>query len=256
MNTQKASKINQLVSQWPRGTVFTQIHLSRLGYYHELVKTYRKSKWIDPIGTGACKLHNDRVDWFGGLYALQKQLNLAVHAGGRTALELHGYVHYGRPVETTCSLFGAPKARLPSWFISYNWDVEINYKASGFLPYDVAKSFSEYKHKEFIVRISGPERASMEMLYHVPDNQGFDEALKIMETLYTLRPDLVQELLVNCRSVKVKRLFLYMAEKLQLPWFHQLKTERIDLGEGKRLIVSNGVLDKKYLITVAEDYDV
>jgi hypothetical protein len=38
----------------------------------------------------------------------------------------------------------------------------------------------------------------MEMLYYVPSDQGFDEALKIMESLMSLRPRMVQTLLENC----------------------------------------------------------
>jgi len=253
MNTKIKSKINHLVSNWPRGTVFPQLDLSRSGYYHDLVKSYRKSQWIEQVGVGAFKLVNDQIDWFGGLYALQCQLNLPIHVGGKTALELKGYAHYGRLVENVCFLFGAEGSRLPNWFRNYNWRVQIIYKATGFLPMTVAKSFSEYQHKEFSIRISAPERAALEMLYYVPDKQGFDEALKIMETLVSLRPELMQELLERCQFVKVKRLFMYMAERLALPWFRELKTDLIDLGQGKRVIVTNGVLDKKYLITVAKE---
>jgi hypothetical protein len=39
-----------------------------------------------------------------------------------------------------------------------------------------------------------------------------------MEGLNTLRPDLVQELLEKCSSVKVKRLFMHLAEQFQHPW--------------------------------------
>ena len=42
--------------------------------------------------------------------------------------------------------------------------------------------------------ISTPELATMEMLYLIPNEQSFDEAMKIMEGLTTLRPQLVQ----NC----------------------------------------------------------
>lgn len=205
---------------------------------------------------GAFKLFNDQIDWFGGLYALQQQLSLPVHAGGKTALELKGYAHYGRMANSVCFLFGAERSRLPRWFRNYNWDGQIIYKASGFLPMNVAKSFSEFQHKEFSIRISAPERAVLEMLYYVPEKQGFDEALKIMEILVSLRPQLMQEHLEKCQLVKVKRLFLYMAEKLALPWFQQLKPNRIDLGRGKRVIVTDGVLDKKYLITVVEERSV
>ena len=42
--------------------------------------------------------------------------------------------------------------------------------------------------------------------------------------------------LEECRSVKVKRLFLFMAEKARHAWFEALDLDRIDLGSGKRVI--------------------
>jgi hypothetical protein len=72
----------------------------------------------------------------------------------------------------------------------------------------------------------------------------------------TLRPDKVQLLLELCSSVKVKRLFLYMAEKQNHFWFNDLDLDKINLGAGKRMIVKNGVLDAKYQITVLKESQV
>ena len=93
----------------------------------------------------------------------------------------------------------------------------------------------------------------MERLYYVPSDQGFDEAGRIMESLMSLRPKMIQTLLEHCRQIKVKRLFLYLADKLHLPWFEGLDLGRIDTGKGKRVIEANGILDKKYLITVPRE---
>ena len=64
---------------------------------------------------------------------------------------------------------------------------------------------------------------------------------------------MIQTLLEHCRQIKVKRLFLYLADKLHLPWFEGLDLGRIDTGKGKRVIEANGILDKKYLITVPRE---
>jgi tRNA-binding EMAP/Myf-like protein len=93
----------------------------------------------------------------------------------------------------------------------------------------------------------------MEMLYLVPEKVSFEESLLIMESLVTLRPEIVQKLLEICRFVKVKRLFMYMAEKHRHPWVGKLNLSRIDLGRGKRRIVSGGELDPKYQITVPRE---
>ena len=93
----------------------------------------------------------------------------------------------------------------------------------------------------------------MEMLYLIPNEQSFDEALKITEGSTTLRSQFIQSLLEECNSVKVKPLFLYMAEKSQHTWFKELDLTKLNLGSGKRVVVQNGVLDKKYHITVPRD---
>lgn len=253
MNTQKTNKLNQLISGWQRGVVYTQSYLSRLGYYHDLIKTYKRNGWLESVGRGAYKLPKDPVDVFGGMYALQQQLQLPVHVGGRTALVLKGYGHYVRVEGETFYLFAPVGTRLPKWFIQKKWGAQICFKATNLFSKDIKSSFTEHRHKEFSVKISAPERAAMEMLYYVPSQQGFDEALRIMEGLMTLRPELVQQLLENCKSVKVKRLFLYMSEKADLPWFDELNLAKIDIGSGKRVIVDDGVLDKKYLITVPRE---
>lgn len=65
----------------------------------------------------------------------------------------------------------------------------------------------------------------------------------------------VQAVLEACRSVKVKRLFLWFVERHAHPWFGRLDLKRIDLGRGKRQIVVGGRLDSKYQITVPETLD-
>jgi hypothetical protein len=92
------------------------------------------------------------------------------------------------------------------------------------------------------------------MLHLVPKRQSFDEAVKIMEGLTTLRPKLVQELLEKCNSVKVKRLLLFITEKNDHLWMGELDLTKINLGAGKRVIVQDGFLDKKYQITVPRKY--
>ena len=90
----------------------------------------------------------------------------------------------------------------------------------------------------------------MECLYLVSEKQDLQECYKLMEGLNNLRPTLVQQLLEQCSSIKVKRLFLYLAEKAGHEWFRRLDLKKIDLGSGKRCVVKQGVYIEKYKITV------
>jgi hypothetical protein len=51
----------------------------------------------------------------------------------------------------------------------------------------------------------------------------------------------------------VNRLFLFMAEKHEHPWIEELALSDINLGSGKRVIIKNGALNKKYQITVPRE---
>jgi len=250
MNTENRTKINQLIQQWPRGTVSTTSALLSKGFSSELIRIYKNSLWIQPIGRGAYALYGDEVGWTGGLYGLQSQLDLSVHPGGKTALELKGFSHYLAETTKKVFLYGLRGEKLPAWFRQHNWRVKIIYSPTNLFPADCQEGFSEYQEKGFSLRISTPERAALEMVYHLPDEVSFEEAYLIAENLITLRPSVVQALLECCRSVKAKRLFMFLAEKHQHPWVQKLDLSKVFFGKGKRVIVKSGVLDSKYNITV------
>jgi hypothetical protein len=56
-----------------------------------------------------------------------------------------------------------------------------------------------------------------------------------------------------CKSVKVKRLFFWFAERHQHAWLKQIDKSKVNLGTGKRMLVKGGKLDTKYLITMPDD---
>ena len=60
--------------------------------------------------------------------------------------------------------------------------------------------------------MSAPERAVLEYLDGLRAETSFEEARELVDGLTTLRPEVLQGLLGACTSVKVKRLFLYLAD--------------------------------------------
>ena len=195
--------------------------------------------------------HGDQVDYLGGIYALQSQLGLSVHPGAGTALSMQGRGHYPRLSPSRVQLFGSRVDNLPNWFRQRDWGVKVDYKLTSFLPPE--SGLVEMAHKGFTVKVSSPARAIMECLYLVPKLQPLTEAFEFMEGLSNLHPASVQELLEICTSVKVKRLFLYLADKAGHEWLDYVKLDRVDLGSGKRAIVSGGIYDAKYQITVPRE---
>ena len=87
--------------------------------------------------------------------------------------------------------------------------------------------------------ISSPERAILELLDALPDNASFHQLDMLMEGLSTLSPARLQTLLVDCRNMKVKRLFYFFAHRLQHAWPKLLDRKTVDLGRGKRMLVQD-----------------
>ena len=94
----------------------------------------------------------------------------------------------------------------------------------------------------------------MECLSLTPNQFSLSEVYELMDGLTTLRPVQAQELLENCKSIKVKRLFLYFAEKTGHSWFKYIDLGKIDLGSGKRSFAQDGVLVSKYQLVVPKEF--
>ncbi len=97
--------------------------------------------------------------------------------------------------------------------------------------------------------VSCPERAILELLDELPARESFHQVDKLFEGLSALSPRKLQTLLQTCRSVKVKRLFFFYADRHHHAWLKRLNKSGVDLGSGKRK------LDRAYQITVPEDLD-
>jgi len=106
---------------------------------------------------------------------------------------------------------------------------------------------------ELKMKVSGAARAMLECLSLTPNQFSLNEAYEIMDGLTTLRPVQVQELLENCKSIKVKRLFLFFAEKTGHSWFKYIDIKKIDLGSGNRSLAKDGVLISKYQLVVPKE---
>lgn len=253
MATVNRTKINQLLLEQPPGVVLQSSWLVEQGYSISLQKHYRKTNWLQALGKGALIRMDDKVGYEGAIYALQRQSGFTVHPGGRTALSLLGKTHYLELSANRVVLFGGSGEKLPAWFKRHNWGVKVDYYETSFLPPGIG--LTELELKTFSIKVSGAARAIMECLYLAPQKQELMECFELMEGLNSLPPKQVQSLLEKCRSVKVKRLFLYLAEKAGHSWFQRLDLKNVDLGKGKRSVVKNGVFVNKYGITVPKELE-
>ena len=251
MSSANGSKINQLLRAWPNGTVAVLPWLEKQGVYQQLVHKYESTSWVRRVGQGAYVKAGDKVEWTGGLYAIQAQLKLPIHVGAKTALQMQGFAHFlpmGKDI--TVSLFGLPNVKLPMWFRQYRWGVKVRYAMTNLFVGAADQGLTKKDMDSYVVNVSTPERAILEVLYGVPLVDSYEEARLLMEGLTTLRPRVVQGLLEKCASVKVKRVFMVLTESCKHAWIRKVDLSKIDFGKGKRMLVRGGRFDPKYNITV------
>lgn len=251
MTTQNKIKLKRLFELMQPNKVITSSLLDKNDVSRHLRRYYQENGWLEPVGRGAYKKPGDTIEWQAGVNGLQNQLDIKVHVGSLSALSIQGLSHYLRLSKETLYLFTPQNTKLPKWFTEYNWDVDLFHKQTSFLPEEVG--IKEIEVKNIKVNVSTPERAILEWLYLAPQYADLVECYNVFEGLVNLKPNLLKELLLTCTSKKVKRLFLYMAEKSNHQWFQFLKTDKIDIGKGDRKITENGYYNSKYKITIPKE---
>lgn len=245
-------KLNELFKAWPSGTVVVQPWLAERQIVRQLANKYVTGGWVTKIGSGTYIKAGDQVNWQGGVYALQQQLNQKVHVGGLTALELLGKAHF-IPLGNNHTLYiythgRSPNRSLPKWLTEYFKTNKFSYVPRAL--FSTKLGLHDLASGNFTIACSTPERALLEALVLVPKKLSFEHAYLLMEGQETLRVDLLQSLLQNCRSYLLKRLFLHLAKKCQLPWFERLNLNSIELGQGKRKIGSGAYYDPEFKLLV------
>lgn len=246
------SKINKLNQDYPKDLVLLSAWLVSQGFPYELQQKYRNSGWLKSIGKGAMLKTNGSLKLIGAIAALQSQANSNLHYGGRTALEIHGRSQYVRFNSSEATLYAEGQYKLPLWVKNNKWDIPYKiFRISLFR--NETLGLTKYEDSSIVVNISTPVRAIMECLALCPNKFPLHEAYELMEGLNNLRPKKVQELLEECKSVKVKRLFLHFAERSEHNWFKYLDLTKINLGTGNRSLINNGILVPKYNLILPQN---
>jgi len=255
MTGKNKRKLNHFMVSSPSGVVLTTEWLQEQGISYKLAWWYVHSGLLERLGMKAYKKAGDNITWAGAVAALQIHMHLRIHVGGKTALQVLGRSHF-LPMQgiRQVTLFADLNVRLPSWLSKKKlWDVDFEiFKTSLFDTKDKLLGIIERPVNGIILQMSCPERAAMEILYLCPKHQSLEEVALLIENLGQLRPAVVQSLLEKCNSIKVKRLFLYFAEKKQHTWLSDLDFKKINLGHGKRVIGAGGKYNSKYKLSLPE----
>jgi hypothetical protein len=252
-------KINELLQQISSGAVISPEWLATAGVSSDRARKLANGGWLQRVGHGAYGRKGDRLTWEGGVYGLQFggiDTQPRFWPGGASALALAGFAHYLNLGGERIHIYGEGRVRLPRWFVEGQWGVGLEFHAPSLFAAG-ATGFADYTPpgRDFVLHISTPERAILEWLAVEPDELLFDSnVVDTFKGLSTLRPRSMQQLLVQCRSVRVKRVFLLLAREAGHAWYGRLELDQIDLGKGKRQLVVGGKLDRQFQITVPETF--
>jgi hypothetical protein len=273
MAGQKQQLLNRLERELPEGVLVDAAWLRRHGYSRQLLNHYVGAQWLEQPTRAVYRRPRGSLRWQQVVISVQAFLSYPLVVGGRTALELQGYVHYLPHEVKQVHLYG-PK-RPPSWLsklrlgvrFAYHNDSKLfrnNLVASQLQSLTEAKKNGQkslndtlteltWGHWEWPLILSTPERALLELLDELPGRETFHQVDVLVQGMTNFSPRRLQKLLADCKSVKVKRLFFFFAERHHHAWLKKLNKQDFDLGKGKRMLVKGGKLDRTHQITVPED---
>ncbi len=254
--------LNRLLNALPEGVAVPSAWLTANGISPQLVRKYVASGWLRPLARGVYARPAQPVAWQGIILGLQCLGGCPLHVGGISALNLQGHAHY-LPLsgETRIHLWShaLDSISLPAWVTAVQLPQEVLLQSGRLFELETGtEGLKEVPTglRDWQLTVAAPERAIMEMLSLVDETAAsFTHAAELFEGLTVLRPGVMQRLLEGCRSIKVRRLFLFLADRQDYAWCRKLQLERIGLGSGKRMVTRGGRLDKRFLITVPEDMD-
>lgn len=265
---QSHAKLNSLLAELGDGWLVPSPWLVSRGYARSLLGYYVQRGWLQSPARGVFVRPGSKPSWQTVVFSLQRLAGMPLHVGGLHALHLHGQDHYLRMGPATVTLYG--RARLPSWVhhlglpeaFSVSPDVKLALTPLG----EAMLAAPEELREAGLALMPGdrpdcpfvasmPERAILELLLGVPHAASAGEVDAILQGMSRLRPDLMSALLGQCASVKVKRLFLALAERHGHAWFSHLDLKDVDLGAGKRVLRAGERLHPKYQISLPKDLD-
>lgn len=273
MTEEKRQKLNQLQHLLLEGTVVDAAWLEAKGYPSNLRSYYLRQGWLTSPARGVYTRPGTDLRWESVIFSLQSVMRVNVLVGGRTSLELQGYSHYVR-MKGGGDVHLYAEEKLPGWVEKLDLAYKlIKHQTTRLFPNDdLSALFAYFDHSKDDFPKSGPsltqhiwgprhqplfistvERAVLELLDELPDRESFHNVDMIFQGLANLRPGRLEALLKACKSVKVKRLFLWFAHRHNHAWLKHLDESSVDLGSGKRVLVKGGKLDKRFLITIPEE---
>ncbi len=242
----------------PYGMLATKKWLVTQGIAAHALDNAVKSETLLPLASGVYTQYTRNIRWEGVVASLQRMQEAPVHVGGLSALALAGLAQYLSLSSKHFVRLYSPY-KLPGWLGRLSLSDTFEGHGTKTLWPEMLmlndKYVKEHQWEEGLppVLFSCPEKAILEVLAGLPGSVSFEHADELMQGLVNLSPRKLDALLDVCSNIKVKRLFFWLAQRQNYPWFKKLDRSKYDLGSGKRVIAKGGKLDNDYLITVPKD---
>jgi hypothetical protein len=270
MNGPREEKLKLLLARIPPGFLVDSTWMTKHGISRSSTHDYVRRQWLEPVSRGVYRrpfsLNGDpdaARDWKIPVLSAQQIMGYDLHVGGLTTLALSGHVHY-LPLggKETVYLYSE---RPPSWLTRIPLTARLFmrnprlFEEAGLGVDNTDVNLSGNSNLalspwQWPLKASSAERAILEALDELPDNESFHTLDTIFESLANLRPRRLTALLKSCRKVQVKRLFFVFADKHAHAWRRHISPSEVDLGSGDRAFYKGGKLHPIYRITVPPEF--
>jgi hypothetical protein len=266
MTEQKGQTLKHVLDQVPPGFLVDSRWLNANGVARSSAHDYDRQQWLQRVVRGVYRRPYPRADaqdvrnWKIPVLSAQWIMHYDFHVGGMSALTLEGREHYlGLSRSPNVYLYG----NAPKWLLKLPLDAQFHLRRrqlfgsgrTGIDDLDFDPNSADAPSPwSWPLRRSTPERAILEALNELPDQESFHTIDMIFQGLTTLRPGRLTNLLNLCKSVKVKRLFFLFADRHRHRWLTHVDRAAIDLGTGPRALVENGRYAADYLLMVPPQF--
>lgn len=250
MITKPASSLEQTL---PEGQLVNRGWLLQRGFNRPRVDYFLRAGKLESVTHGVYRRPGPQLKWEHVVYSLT-EMGYPVHVGGRGALELQEMAHY-LPSGGVCRIDLYSSSRVPKWVFIYPAKFRFvvhTRRLFDELPKEAVKP-KPFGSWDWPIIYAVPELAMLELLSEVREAVDFTVADKIFEAATNFRPEILHILLCACSQVKAKRLFLWFSDRHGHDWHQALKTDGINLGKGKRMLVKGGAFDPIYQITIPRE---
>ena len=208
----------------------TSADLAALDISADLAVHYVRAGWLTRLTRGVFCRPSDTLALHPSLVLLQRRFE-GLHLGGKSALDWYGQRQYVAQ-QPVLQLYGWAAGHLPDWFTE-RFAAEYHRKRLFDEQPSALLHVGPFEKRDGAPQVSAPERALLELLSDVGVRQTLQEARELVEGAYSLRADVLRELLQRCTSVKTVRPCLQLGREASLPWAAKLDPVTLPTGSDR-----------------------